>query len=176
MLNPSEDIKINRFQLDEESANISHLIYLYDQEWHKHSKTVNKLEAQIKNLEDSLKVFRLQQFAKVKQDWEKCGFDKPLTDKPAEAYPYTLPEYAKMFNELKDKREEYADAKTNADLYCNFHYQLLDKSRQLDLLWKMFSAQYFTTDLSGGEKTKNNSNAIGEFAEKMTTRPTRREK
>ena len=149
-LNPSEDIKINKFSLDEEAANMSHLIFLYDQEWHNHSRTVNHLEAQVKNLEDSLKVFRLQQFARIKKDPTIGGFDKALTDKAAEAYTYDLPEYIEMFNELKNKREEYADAKTNADLFLNFHYQLLDKSKQIDLLYKMFAAQYFTTKNSGG--------------------------
>jgi len=157
-LNPSEDIKINKFSLDEEAANMSHLIFLYDQEWHNHSKIANHLEAQIKNLEDSLKVFRLQQFARIKKDPAVGGFDKALTDKAAEAYPYCQSEYIDMFNELKDKREEYAAAKINSDLYQNFHYQLLDKSRQIDLLYKMFAAQYFTTRNSGGSDDKEELN------------------
>jgi len=170
MLNPSEDIKINRFRLDEEAASISSLIYEYDRKWCDAFSRLEKLNSQIENLNDELKILRMDLFFKAKSG------DGKLSDKMAEAIAFSSKEYIEKFQDLKQKREERSGALTNEQLYKSMHYVLLDKSRQIDLLWKMFSAQYFTTDLSGGEKTKNSSNAIGEFAEKMTTRPTRREK
>ncbi|MFA7287375.1 MAG: hypothetical protein WC055_00700 [Melioribacteraceae bacterium] len=162
-LKPEVDSKIDLYNLHIESQNISHTITLYDHEWHEYNKASNKLEAQIKNIEDSLKVLRLQLFVKAKQEQEK------VTDKAADATAYNNPEYIEMFEQLVHKRLEYADAKTNADLFQNFHYSLLDKSKQIDLLFKMWSAQYFSTDRAGG----SNEQPIKQETTSPTKQPNR---
>lgn len=166
-LNPTEDIRINLYELDKEVAKMSHLLYLYDQEWHKSLKIVNKLDSQIKNIEDSLKVLRLQIFSKTKRS------DGKVTDKTAEAAPFEDQKYLQMFEELKTKREQYAEAKTNADLYQNFHYSLIEKGRNLDLLFKMHTAQYFTLDRKI-ENDQKSVNAIAEMTDILNTTPRRK--
>jgi len=165
-MNPAQDRTINKFALDDETANIGHLLSVYDEEWNKYVEVVNKLESQIKNIEEEQKILRNQLMFKAKTEWGECGFDKSPTDKVSEAYPFTCKEYIDKHNILKLKREEWASAKTKAELYQNYHYQLITKERDVERLWQMWQAQYFIDSKNGGQN-KQGQEGINELTNKL---------
>jgi hypothetical protein len=176
--NVKQDVSINKYQLDEEAANISATIQYYDEKWNAALERLEKTKAQLENLNDEIKILKMELAFKAKVEWKdipELNEGKSPSDKTAELWAVTQPEHKIKFNELKKLREEYAIAISTEALFKSYHYQLIQKSNKIDTLYDQWKNQYFTTDLSGGEKTKNSSNAIGDFAEKMTTRPTRRE-
>lgn len=164
-LNPSQDTKINKYALDEDSANIAHLIYLYDEKWNKTFIRLEKLDAQIKNLEDELKNLRQTLGFKARKEWKVLDFDKQPTDKLAESWAYTQEEYKEKFNIIKQKREERAEVAANEALYKNYHFQLLEKSKNVDLQFRMWGAQYSNTK-NGGLPEKDNE-GIRELTKKL---------
>lgn len=151
-LDPSIDTKVDRFNLDTQSADFANLLYRYDEKWNHHFAQLKKYEAQIKNLEDELKNLRQTLSFKARKEWKELEFDKAPSDKLAESWVYSQPEYQQKFEELKEKRIAEADTSAKEALYKNFHFQLLEKGKAIDLQFKMWGSQYFNTQ--NGEKTK----------------------
>lgn len=172
-LNPETDTKVDKYNLHNEASNISHLIFLYDQQWSTAVGRLEKLNAQIENLNDSMKVLRMELFFKAKSG------DGKQSDKMAEAIAFSSPEYIDEFNKLKILREERAEALTTEQLFRCYHYILLEKAKSIDLLTRQFTAQYFTLDrkiqnVENSQKEKESVNAVSEMTDMLNTKPRRK--
>ena len=178
-LNVKEDVKVNRFKLEEEAEKTASLLNAYDDEWNEAVERVEKLNAQVDNLNDELKNLRLELIYRAKTEG-----DGKMSDKLAEAYAVCQSEYKEKFNQLREKREERASAVATEQLFKNYHFQLIERGKSIDILTRQWIAQYYSTDMSGGSggREKNNNreesaNVSQELTEKMQKRKlTRREK
>lgn len=170
-LQPELDTKVDRYNLHEEASNISNLIFRYDKEWNNSLGRLEKLNSQIENLNDSLKILRMDLFFKAKSG------DGKQSDKMAEAIAFSSPEYLVEFNKLKQLREERAEALTTEQLFRCYHYILLEKAKSIDTLTKQWAAQYFTTDknIETGDNQNNQKsvNAVAEMTD-MLNKPRRK--
>lgn len=176
-LNPKNDIQINRFKLEEESESIAALLHSYDIEWNNAVARLEKLNTQVENAHDELKNLKMELSFRAKSELSEGG--KPPSDKVCESWVYTTPEFKEKFAELKRLRDEKAEAVATEHLLKNYHFQLLEKARQIDILTKQWIAQYFTTDRTGGEKTSNPEKRIKDsenFTETMSRNLTRRKR
>lgn len=172
ILNPETDTKVDKYNLHEEASSISNLIFLYDREWNVALQRLEKLNAQIENLNDELKILRMDLFFKAKSG------DGKQSDKMAEAIAFSSPEYLVEFNKLKQLREERAEALTTEQLFRCYHYILLEKAKSIDTLTKQWAAQYFTTDKNietgeNNQRDKKSVNAVAEMTD-MLNKPRRK--
>jgi hypothetical protein len=145
-LTPELDSKIDRYNLDSETAEIANLIYRYDLKWNNSVRLLESLNAKVENLSDELKILRMDLFCKAKTS------DGKVSDKMAEAISISSQEYIEQFNRLKELRMERANAQANERLYCSFHYILLEKAKSINILYQMHTAQYFNTDRNSQPK------------------------
>lgn len=177
-MNPENDLKINKYELDIEAANISSLLNTYDAIWNEAIARLEKLNAQIENIQDELKNSRLTLSFKAKSEWKNIpefNEGKSPSDKLCESWAVGQPEYQLKFDKLKELREDRATAIATEALFKNYHYQLLNKSGKIDTLTKQWAAQYFTTDknIETGENNKKSVNAVAEMTD-MLNKPRRK--
>lgn len=169
-LSPSQDTKINKFRLDEEAANISYLLNQYDEKWNEATLRLEKLNAKVDNCNDELKNLKLELSFKAKTAWSgilELGGKQP-SDKVAESWAVSQDEYKSKLDELKELREERAEALSTEQLFRNYHFQLIQKGHSIETLTKQWAAQYFSTDISGGEKNVKVSRELTETVQKRT--------
>ena len=145
-LNPKQDSKIDKYALDEESANIASLIQSYDELWDKAFSRYTKLKSQFENLQDDLKEVKAKLAFKLKTSWGDYGFDKSPSDKVAENWGFTQEEYLTLINKIKLLREEMAEQESIEHKYKNFHYVLLEKSKKIDQLKDLFFSGYYVKE------------------------------
>lgn len=177
-LQPENDTKINKYELDIEAANISSLLNTYDAIWNEALAKLEKLNSQIENIQDELKNSRLTLSFKAKSEWKNIpefNEGKSPSDKLCESWAVGQPEYQEKFNTLKKLREDRATAIATEALFKNYHYQLLNKSGKIDTLTKQWAAQYFTTDknIETGENNQKSVNAVAEMTD-MLNKPRRK--
>ncbi|NOR27665.1 MAG: hypothetical protein GQ540_03940 [Lutibacter sp.] len=163
MLDPDNDLRIDKFALDDESQNLSYLIGEYDKLWHHENDKFLKYTAQLDNLTDKLKSLKGSLAFKAKMKWESIDdFDKSPTDKVAENWVFTQQEYKDLINEISEKRGELAKAQSLDNKYKNFHYALMAKASKIDDLIRLYLNEYYSRpdkvlDKSNKKELSNNS-------------------
>lgn len=144
-LDPSNDIKTDKYALDEESVRIPYLIAEYDKLWHEENEKFLKYSAQLANLLDDLKSLKGKLAFKARMKWKEIDdFDKAPSDKIAENWVFTQPEYDDLIKTISDKRVELSEAQALENKYKNFHYALMAKKDKIDDLIRLYLNQYYS--------------------------------
>lgn len=143
-LDPKQDIKINKFALDDEFENHGEKLIEYGELWSNSIGKKEKTETQVERLKDKIK----EEFARlsnlIRFNYKDYGFSKFPTDKAIESAVLTHEAYKEIQNIYWNKREELAEIKREENLHKVFYFSIMGKKDHLEELAKLHLNGYYS--------------------------------